>query len=166
MTLEILQIVTVLLVAVAMIPAVAHALELPGKMRLGKDNYFAVQRIYYPGFTFAGIAEPVSFLSTIALLFFTPRETLAFWLTVLVGLCLLFMQAVYWIFVHPVNTVWVEGESMGALGSGFFGFGRPAVQSGTHAPDWTDFRRRWEYAHLVRASLVAIGFLALIVAIS
>src|SRR6266581_4714287 len=114
-----MQILTVVLVALAMIPAVAHALELPGKMRLGKDIYFAVQRIYYPGFTFAGISEPVSFLSTIVLLVLTQRGTVAFWLTLLALLCLLGLQAVYWIFVHPVNKVWIKGESMKALGSGF-----------------------------------------------
>jgi hypothetical protein len=54
---------------------------------------------------------------------------------------------------------------MSAFGSGFFGLGRP-VKSGTHEPDWTDFRHHWEYAHLVRAGLVVVSFLALVVAIS
>jgi hypothetical protein len=71
--LDIMQVVTVVLVALAMIPAVAHALELPGKMRLSKDIYFAVQRIYYPGFTFAGIAEPASCLSRLHF-YFLHRE--------------------------------------------------------------------------------------------
>jgi hypothetical protein len=67
------QIVTVILVALAMVPALAHALELPGKMRLTQEVYVAVQRIYYPGFTIAGISEPAGFLATIVLLFLTPR---------------------------------------------------------------------------------------------
>jgi hypothetical protein len=53
-----LKIVTVLLVAVAMDMVLAHALELPGKLRLPKDQYLAVQAIYYPGFRFGGVAEP------------------------------------------------------------------------------------------------------------
>jgi hypothetical protein len=44
-----LQVVTLMLVALAMAPAVVHVLEFPGKMRLSKDAYFTVQRIYYPG---------------------------------------------------------------------------------------------------------------------
>ncbi|MBB4274373.1 hypothetical protein [Rhizobium mongolense] len=48
-----LEILTVLIVAVAMALALAHALELPGKMRLSKEQYLAVQPIYYPGFTSA-----------------------------------------------------------------------------------------------------------------
>jgi hypothetical protein len=31
------------------IPSVAHALELPGKIRLNEAEYRIVQRIYYPG---------------------------------------------------------------------------------------------------------------------
>jgi hypothetical protein len=50
-----LQVVTVLLVAVAMSLTLAHALELPGKMRLDEQTYRAVQTIYYPGFTFGGL---------------------------------------------------------------------------------------------------------------
>ena len=32
----------------------AHALELPGKRRLSKNTYLAVQPIYYHGFTIGG----------------------------------------------------------------------------------------------------------------
>ncbi len=35
--LDVLQVLTVMLVAVAMVLPLAHALELPGKMRLTKD---------------------------------------------------------------------------------------------------------------------------------
>lgn len=51
---QVLQILAVFLVSVAVIPAVAHALEFPGKRRLMRDTYFAMQPIYYPGFTIAG----------------------------------------------------------------------------------------------------------------
>jgi hypothetical protein len=32
------------------------------------------------------------------------------------------MQAVYWLFTHPVNTFWVEGQSLDRFSSGFFAF--------------------------------------------
>jgi hypothetical protein len=51
---EILQIVTLLLVAIAMAQSLAHALEFPGKLRLSREQYLAVQPIYYPGFTIGG----------------------------------------------------------------------------------------------------------------
>ena len=68
---SVLQVLTVMLVAVAMTLALAHALELPGKMRLAKDAYYAMQPIYYPGFTIGGFAEPAGMILTIILLFFT-----------------------------------------------------------------------------------------------
>jgi hypothetical protein len=51
------QVVTVFLVPVTMSLALAHALELPGKMRLNKETYIAVQTIYYPGFTYGGFGD-------------------------------------------------------------------------------------------------------------
>lgn len=69
---SLLQILTVVLVAVAMVLAHAHALELPGKMRLSKETYYAMQAIYYPGFTIGGISEPVCMILTIILLFLMP----------------------------------------------------------------------------------------------
>src|SRR5262249_59796352 len=51
--------VAIVLSAVGMGLSLAHALELPGKRRLSRDAYFAVQTIYYPGFTIAApLAEP------------------------------------------------------------------------------------------------------------
>jgi hypothetical protein len=38
----------------------AHALELPGELRLDEQTYLAVQTTYYPGFTIGGMAEPLS----------------------------------------------------------------------------------------------------------
>ena len=55
-----IQILTLAVIAIALSAALAHALELPGKMRLTKDEYFVVQSIYYPGFTIAGAAEPLA----------------------------------------------------------------------------------------------------------
>ena len=45
--LDFLKVLTVVLVAVAMAMSLAHALELPGKMRLSKEVYLRAQRIYY-----------------------------------------------------------------------------------------------------------------------
>ena len=79
--LNVLQILTVIFVAVAFALSLAHALELPGKMRLDKKTYYAVQPIYYPGFTIGGVSEPVGIILTIILLFFTPFGGTGFWLT-------------------------------------------------------------------------------------
>jgi hypothetical protein len=161
--LDLLQIVTVILVAVALAPALAHALELPGKMRLAKEAYFAAQTIYYPGFTIAGVSEPLAVFATFGLLMLTPRGSADFWLTFAALLGLIAMQAVYWLVTHPVNKVWLQRESLGGVGSGFFSFASPG---GQESRDWKDLRDRWEYSHVARAGLAAVSFIALVIATS
>jgi hypothetical protein len=75
--LQALQVVAVILVAVTMALALAHALELPGKRRLAKEPYLAVQTIYYPGFTIGGIGEVGGLLAMLALVIVTPKGTAA-----------------------------------------------------------------------------------------
>jgi hypothetical protein len=48
---QILQIAATVTVGVVMGLSLAHTLELPGKRRLNREQYLAVQTIYYPGFT-------------------------------------------------------------------------------------------------------------------
>src|SRR5262245_54944 len=57
-----LQIINLVLVALVLATTLAHALELPGKLRLSQPEYWTVQQIYYPGFTIAGVAEPLAVL--------------------------------------------------------------------------------------------------------
>ena len=163
-----LQILTVMFVAMAMALALAHALELPGKMRLDKETYYAMQPIYYPGFTIGGISEPVSLILTIILLFLTPSGSMDLWLTFVALLGLIGMQAVYWLFTHPVNKFWVEGESLDRFSSGFFSFGanRSRLGNKAHPPDWTELRDRWEYSHVARAGFAFLSLIALVIAIS
>jgi hypothetical protein len=76
---RLVQVVCVVLVAVAMALTLAHALELPGKMRLGKEAYLSVQQIYYPGFTIGGVAEPLGIIALLALLIVMPPPGTRFW---------------------------------------------------------------------------------------
>jgi hypothetical protein len=166
--LDILQVVTVLLVAVAFALALAHVAELPGKKRLPRDTYLAVQRIYYPGFTIGGgIGEFGGLLAAIVLTALTPRGTQAFWLSLVAVMSLVAMQVVFWTVTQPVNKFWLQDEKLGNFSSGFFGV-RPTEQGTPDAPpqpvDWTRLRDRWEYSHVVRAAFTAVSFIALVVA--
>ena len=89
------QIVTVVIVSIAMALGVAHALELPGKLRLPKEHYLAIQQIYYPGFTYGGFAEPIGLLLLLVLLIVTPVSGVQFWLTAAAFLAFLLMHATY-----------------------------------------------------------------------
>jgi hypothetical protein len=167
--LTLLQIVTVILVAVAMALALAHALELPGKMRLDKKTYYAVQEIYYPGFTIdGGIGEAGGTVATIVLLLLTRPASADFWLILAALLGLIAMQAVYWLFTHPVNQFWVADVNLNSFSSGFFSFGanRSSAHNEARPSDWTDLRDRWEYSHVARAGCALTSFIALLIAIS
>jgi hypothetical protein len=163
--LEVLQVFAVVLTGRAVVPALAHALELPGKMRLEQDTYLTVQTIYYPGFTVAGMAEPLSLMATLAAVLLTPPGGDRFWLTVVAAVGLIGMQAVYWLVTHPVNRVWLQGKRLSRMGFGFFSF---ASGSGSDRGElaWTNLRNRWEYSHVVRAILALLSLTALVLAMS
>lgn len=145
-----LEVITLVLVAIAMALALAHALELPGKLRLSKDEYLAVQPIYYPGFTIAGVAEPISLCLLIALMILTPPRSVEFALTVGAFIALAAMHATYWLLTHPVNKFWLKDMRLHGAARDFFATD-PRRRSGDAEPDWIALRNRWELSHVVRA---------------
>jgi hypothetical protein len=163
-----LQVATVLLVAVAMSLALAHALELPGKMRLDKETYMAVQTIYYPGFTFGGFGEGVGMLATLVLLLMTPTSRPAFWWTFTGFAALVGMQTAYWAITHPVNKFWLKDTRLKGIGGGFFSLDpvKQGAASDEGSEGWRRLRDRWEYSHVLRAVLAVIALIALTVAIT
>jgi Domain of unknown function (DUF1772) len=158
---RLLQILTLLLVAIVMGLSLAHALEWPGKLRLNRDTYFAVQRIYYPGFTYGGATEPASILTVVALLMSEPANSSRFWLTTVACVALVAMQAIFWLATQPVNRFWLAGEVLDPASVRFFG---TKEMHGTPAPEWTALRDRWEYSHIARALLALIAYVLLLIA--
>lgn len=157
-----LQVITLLFVAIAMATALAHALELPGKLKLSKDEYLTVQKIYYPGFTIGGGAEPLALLLLIALMFMTPAGT-SFWLTAGAFAALAIAHAIYWVVTHPVNHFWLKDVELRSTGARFFAIdliGRPGDD------DWTQLRNRWESSHAVRAVLTVASLILLAAAVA
>jgi hypothetical protein len=163
---EVLQVLTVLLVAVAMALALAHALELPGKLRLSKELYLAVQPIYYPGFTFGGMAEPAGLAMVLLLLCLTPLRSAAFWLTAGALAALFAMHAAYWLVTHPVNNFWLKDFTPAAAGSRFFSFDPFRRTDDPRIVEWTRLRDRWEYSHLLRAGLGLTSLTLLVAAVA
>lgn len=148
-----LQVAALLLVAVAMALPLAHALELPGKWRLSKEDYLAMQPVYYPGFTLGGLAEPLSLLVLLLLLFVSPRTGAALWLTGGAFVALLAMHGAYWLLTHPVNNFWLKDAALPRAGAGFFAFDPLGRHEAAGQPPWRHLRNRWEFSHVVRAAL-------------
>lgn len=163
---QIFQILTVLLVALAMAFPLAHAAEFPGKRRLSKKEYLTVQPIYYPGFTLGGlIGEFGGIVTTFLLTILTPMDDPAFWWIAGSCLSLLVMHGVYWVMTHPVNEFWMKDERLDQASSGFFAAFAPKAAAGHHPP-WTALRDRWEYSHAVRAVFAFVSFMLLVIAIT
>jgi hypothetical protein len=174
---NVLQILSVLFTAVATTTTVAHALELPGKLRLTRDEYLTVQRIYYPGFTISsGFGEGPAPIVTAILLLFTPAGSKVFWLRLLALFALVGVQGVYWLVTHQVNRYWMRdtleadrGESREGFASRFFltdPASRSALKVEPLPADWTPVRDRWEYSHLARAGLTLVSLIALVTAMA
>ena len=160
-----LQIVAVLLVAVAMTTALAYALELPGKMRLPRDTYMAVQQIYYPGFTIAGFAEFVAIAATLALTVLAVGEGVRFWLMLGAFVAMAAMHLVYWLLTHPVNGFWLKDVEPEGAGAAFFN-ADPLQRGSAAAQDWTILRNRWEWSHVIRAVLSIVALALLVTAVA
>jgi hypothetical protein len=136
-------------------------------MRLAKDDYVKVQPIYYPGFTIAGIAEPIAILAFLLLAFVTPNGAV-FWLTLAAFLALCVSHLLYWVLTHPVNNFWLADFRLEGSGARFFRFDpfrRQKQSVRSLSADWTTLRDRWEYSHIARAGLTMLCLILLATAI-
>jgi hypothetical protein len=159
------EVLTVVLVASTMGLALAHALELPGKMRLSKEQYLTVQPIYYPGFTIGGgVAEAGGIVATLVLLLVTPGGTRQFWLTAGALAALVIMHLIFWVMTQPANRLWLQETDLTGPAKRFFGAERTDRTVGSPAPDWTILRDRWERSHVLRAAAAMVGLILVVTA--
>lgn len=158
---QILQIVALFLVAAAWAFAFAHAAEMPGKMRLDRRTYLAVQTIYYPGFTIGGASEPLAVVLLAVLLGMTPPDGDAFWWTALALAATAATHLIFWFVTQPVNRLWMQEQELGTAGNAFFATGAAPPGAG-----WKRLRDRWERSHLVRAGLMTLAFVAMTIAVT
>lgn len=142
MTMNTVWVVSLLLATLALMPAAAHALELPNKIGLSGIEYLTVQQLYR-GWAFARLVVAAALGSMVILLFMVRELPTAFALAWVAFLCLAGTQLVFWIFTQPVNRV---------------------TANWTFLPgDWSELRRRWEYSHAASAALNLAALIALIV---
>ena len=156
-----IQVTAIILVAVAMALSLAHALELPGKMRLGKEAYISTQKIYYPGFTIGGVAEPLGILVLLILLLLGPSAGPHFWWTAAACLALAVSHGIYWFVTHPVNNFWTKDIQLTRFAAAFFSMFAPEI-----ADDWSKLRDTWEYSHVARAVFAMLSLVCLSIAVT
>jgi hypothetical protein len=140
MVVSTLRFLSLLFAALALVPAGAHALELPNKIGLPRDDYLTAQQLYR-GWAQVGFFVGGAVLSTLALAVAVRRERRAFRLTLLALACLVGTQVVFWTFTFPANR---------------------ATENWTVLPDdWQQLRAQWEHSHAASAALNLLALAAL-----
>ncbi|HYO80556.1 MAG TPA: hypothetical protein VES20_04075 [Bryobacteraceae bacterium] len=134
--------------AITMSAAVAHLMEMPGKMKYERELYVRLHRTLYPTYgRTAGYAEVLAVLSTAALAWWTQKRHLpAASLTTTAAGCLTAAHAIFWRLVAPVNKTMLRWD-LDAI-----------------PPDWQNWRNQWEYSHATRAVLATGALSALVLA--
>ena len=140
MLLKSVGLVTIVMVALCLVPAGAHFFELAIKMTLSPAAYMTVQKIY-AGWSFFGIPIITAILLTLVHTFMVLSDRSVFKLSLSAALCLAATQVIFWMFTYPINV---------------------ASNNWTVTPEsFEAARRQWEYSHAVNAVLTFVAFVAI-----
>jgi hypothetical protein len=135
-----LPFITLLLAALALVPGMAHLLEMYRKMQLTQESYGAVQYIY-GGWALLGVIQFAAVLSSFLLFFRWARLPLVL-ISAALQVCTL---AIFFIWTYPVNRI---------------------TQNWSVLPvNWESLRVQWEYSHAVNAILELIAYILLLAAV-
>lgn len=130
MTLGIVQFLSVVLTALALIPGGAHLLELPVKLGVDQQAYFTIQQIYR-GWALFGIVFAAALAANLAMAWLTRRDRRACGFAIAAALLLVAFFVIFFLWTFPANV---------------------ATANWTIVPDnWEQLRRQWEYSHAVNA---------------
>ena len=129
----------------ALIPAAAHAMELPNKIHLNREEYLIAQKLYR-GWQFVAPVVILALASTAVLLANASTAGAGAQAAACAALvCVAATQAVFWMFTFPVNR---------------------ATQNWTEAPaHWEALRHKWEYSHATSAVLNLVAFGAAVLSV-
>ncbi len=129
--------------ALAMGGALAHALELPNKIGMSREEYFIAQKLYL-GWNRLAYLLAVELGGMLAVIYLYRRRPRILYPALAALACLIAAQAVFWIFTFPANQA-TENWSLTTT-------------------DWEVLRRQWEYSHLAGAVFQTFAMASLIVA--
>jgi hypothetical protein len=132
--------VALLFDALALAPALAHAMELPNKINLAREDYLRVQQIYR-GWDRLAVVVIGALMSNLVLAGLVRGKPRTFVLNVIAFLCLVGTQVVFWRYTHSVNK---------------------QTHNWTVLPEqWQELRKQWEYSHATSAGLNLIALISL-----
>jgi hypothetical protein len=144
MQLKTLYFLSLLLVALALAPAMAHLLELPNKINVSREAYLIVQQ-NYRGWALLGLVIAGALFSTLILTVKLRQHRRAFLWSLLSFLCIAGTQAVFWTYTAPANQ---------------------ATSNWTFMPEnWAALRQQWEFSHAASAGLNLAALVAVILSV-
>jgi hypothetical protein len=139
-----LRLAALLMLVVALLGPAAHVLEIPGKLRLGPEEWLIVQQNLYAGFPIIGALGYVGAPLVCAAFAWSARGTREARPAWIAAALVLAAFAVWGLVVAPVNG-WIAPATPGTL-----------------PPDWTAWRNRWEAGHAGAALLIVIALVLLL----
>ncbi len=140
------RLLTIMLTALSLGPALGHLLELPAKMIYDSALWLTVSKTLYATFGTVGAAFEVgAVITTLGLAILVRQRRPAFEWTILAAVCVALTHAAFWIWLAPVNATIA------------------VLTPETLPADWMGLRDQWEYTHAARAVLqiIALGALAI-----
>jgi hypothetical protein len=141
-----LRFLAVVLTALALVPGGAHLAELPNKIGLPRDAYFAAQGLYrgWALFGFVLFGALAANLGLAAALRRQPRRAPAR-LALAAGLLVALNLAVFFAWTYPANL---------------------ATENWTRVPaEWEALRRQWEYTHAANAGILLLALCSVVLAV-
>lgn len=141
---KLVRFMAVILTALAIVPGVAHVLELPQKAGLGRHDYLTVQEIYR-GWAWLGALLAAAFIAVGLLAYETRQQTTSFLFALggLMSLAASFM--IFFVWTYPVNQV---------------------TKNWTTAPDdWERLRSQWEFSHAANAAVVLLALCLVVLSV-
>ena len=134
-----MQLLAVVLTALALVPAGAHLFELPNKIGLDQEAYFIVQNIYR-GWALFGTVLFGALAANLALAIIVRRRRAPFGLALTAFVLIAATLAIFFTWTYPANQ---------------------ATANWTVVPEnWRELRRHWEYAHAANAVLTFLALCA------
>jgi hypothetical protein len=135
--------IALLSTAFALGAALAHALELPNKIAMSREEYFIAQQIYRGWDRLAYVlGVQLTAMIAVSMRFWHSPRVLRPSLVAIGGL--LAAQLVFWTWTFPTNI---------------------ATDNWTSAPaNWEALRTQWEFSHLAGAACQLVAMIALVVA--
>jgi hypothetical protein len=140
---KIIRFPAIILTALALVPSGAHLLEMPNKMRLAPEAYFAAQQLY-AGWWMTGLLHMAA-LVIVAILAVTLRHDRGRFVAALLAAALLVaFFAIFFTWTFPANQ---------------------ATGNWTRIPDdWERLRRAWEISHAANAVVLFLALCAVVAA--